>query len=275
MDISQFNPFVRYIDRRKYITEYPEFLLAYDHRFFYSIDGVLKIFVNDSVYYLNKNEALIIPPAMPYKLMACPNLEFFILNFDFIYKNTSPTPISPEPERCFDKNKIFETVTSKNFPMFLICPSDTKNYIEEIYNAYIKKTTLYSEYMSAELKRIIINSIIATEYDKTPDLIKKVCAYLNKNYLKSLTNTEIAFEFSYHPNYINRIFKESMGKTIQNYITELKISDAKHLLRTTDLNIGEICEVCGFESYSYFIKKFRTYVGISPLKYRKQNSLHL
>ena len=275
MNIALLNPFVRYIDKRQNIPIYSEFVLAYDHRMFYAKKGSAKIFVNDKCYNLNENEALIIPPATPYKLKPCDGFEFYIINFDFIYINTYPTPVSPEPYGVFDETKIFEKSTSRIFPLLLSCERETVLDIERIFNAYIKKSTMYREFMSAELKRIIINSLIFTELDKTPDLVKKILAFINKHYSKNLTNIKIAHEFSYHPNYINRVFKEATGKTIKAYITELKLADARKLLKTTTLSINQISELCGFESYSYFIKTFRTHQGIAPLKYRKQNSSQL
>ncbi len=275
MNIALLNPFVRYIDKRKNVPKYSEFVLAYDHRMFYVKKGCAEIFVKSTCYSLKENEILIIPPATPYKLEPENDFEFYILNFDFIYKNTYPSPVSPKPEEFFDKNKIFENTTSKLFPVLLRCERETISDIDAIFNAYIKKSTMYREFMSAELKRIIINSMIFTEHDNTPDLIKSILAFINKHYSENLTNIKIAQAFSYHPNYINRVFKESTGKTIKAYITGLKLADARKLLKTTTLSINEISELCGFESYSYFIKTFRTHQGMAPLKYRKQNSSQL
>lgn len=275
MNIALLNPYVRYIDKRTAMPKYSDFVLAYDHRMIYTQKGSAEIFANNDVYTLNENNALIIPPSTPYKINPNSDFECFILNFDFTYDNTAPEPIVPVPAKLFQKNKIFSSVTSELFPFLLTCQSEVSAEMEEIFNAYIKKSTLYREFMSSELKRIIINSIIFTKQDKTPDLIKNIISYINQNIAADLTNLNIAQKFSYHPNYINRTFKNSTGKTIKAYITELRLSNAKRLLKTTGLSIYEISELCGFESYSYFIKKFRTVQGISPLKYRKQNSLRL
>lgn len=43
MDISQFNPYVRYIDKRHAVTEYKDFVAAYDHRLFFVLSGSLEI----------------------------------------------------------------------------------------------------------------------------------------------------------------------------------------------------------------------------------------
>lgn len=275
MDIALLCPFVRYIDKRTYIPEYPEEVFAYDHRMFYVLKGSVNIFVSGKLYTLTENKALIIPPAAAYRLQPVSEIEYFILNFDFVYKNTSPEPLAPVTKENFDKSKIYEASTSEVFPVFLSCQNDAAFETEEIFDAYIKKPIMYREFMSCGLKRVITNALIYTQQDKTPKLVKDIINYINQNLASNLTNEDIAQRFSYHPNYVNRLFKETTGKTLKKYITELRLKNAKRLLKTTDLNINEISELCGFESYSYFIKIFRISGGISPLKYRKQNSRRL
>lgn len=278
MELSEFNPFVRYITKRTKYSEhinYPEFIYAYDHRLFFINVGKITFYVNEEKYILSENEMIILPPATPYKLELPDEFEFFLINFDFIFENEIEIPNPPQNKEKFKPDMIFSSVTYPLFPVILRCISDAHLIFETILNAYIKKTVLYREFISAELKRFIINSMIFTEYDKSPDLIKDVLTYLNKNYKKNITLFDIANKFSYHPNYLNRIFKKYNGKTIHTYLNELRLAEAKQLLRNTNLSVSKICELCGFESYSYFIKNFRTHIGISPLKYKKSNSKNL
>lgn len=272
MDIALFCPFVRYIDKRTYIPEYSEEVFAYDHRMFFVLKGSVQVLVSGKSYILTENKALIIPPAAAYKLKPISEIEYFIVNFDFIYKNTAPEPLAPVTKDKFEKNKIFDSSTSKVFPVLLSCQGEAAFEAEEIFDAYIKKPVMYREFMSCGLKRFVTNALIYTKQDKTPKLAADIISYINQNFSRNLTNISIAKKFSYHPNYINRIFKKSTGKTIKTYVTELRLKNAKRLLKTTNFNINKISELCGFESYSYFIKIFRTSQGISPLKYRKQNS---
>ena len=278
MELSKFNPFVRYITKRtkhSEHTDYPEFIYAYDHRLFFVTVGKITFYVNDEKYILSENEAIILPPATPYKLEFPDNFEFFLVNFDFIFENETEIPNPPQNKDNFKPDMIFSKATSHLFPVILRCDTESHLVFETMLNAYIKKTMLYRELISAELKRLIIKSMIFTKYDKSPDLIKDILNYLNKNYKNNITLLDIANKFSYHPNYINRIFKKYNGKTIHSYLNELRLAEAKQLLRSTNLSVSKICELCGFESYSYFIKNFRTYIGISPLKYRKNNSANL
>lgn len=278
MEISKFNPFVRYITKRSYKnknTIYSDYVLAYDHRLFFVNGEKITFYVDNEKYTLSENEAIIIPPATPYRVELPDNYEYFIINFDFVFENETETPNPPQTKDNFKPDMIFSEKTSSLFPITLRCDSDSSLIFEAMLNSYTKKSRLYREFTSAELKRFVINSMIFTEYDKSPAIIKDILKYININYSRNITLLDIANKFSYHPNYINRIFKKYNGKTIHAYINELKLSEAKQLLRTTNESVSKICELCGYESYSYFIKDFRTKVGMSPLKYRKNNSENL
>ncbi|MDY3928774.1 MAG: AraC family transcriptional regulator [Clostridia bacterium] len=275
MGLHTFNPFIRYITKRTTITtvnKYPDYMYAYDHRLFFIASGEMDFYLNGVKYTLTENEAIIFPPATPYKLKFNEFCEYYILNFDFIFENSCEIPRPPQNNSNFNPNLIFSTATSDVFPVILRCDSESHIIFDRMLNYYIKRNMLYHEFVSAEFKSFVINSMILTECDKSPTLIKDLLAYINKNFTKKITLSDIGDAFSYHPNYLNRIFKKYNGKTIHIYMNNLRLTEAKRLLRTTDLSVSKICELCGFESYSYFIKSFRLENGITPLKYRKINS---
>lgn len=70
------------------------------------------------------------------------------------------------------------------------------------------------------------------------------------------------------PSYLRHLFREQTGKTLTEYITELRISEAKKLLRSTDDSILSIALAVGFNDQSYFSKVFQKSVGTSPSRYR-------
>ena len=56
------------------------------------------------------------------------------------------------------------------------------------------------------------------------------------------------------------------------YLTDYRLTAASHLLRRTQEPVTTIAASCGFESLSYFIRKFKARYGTSPGSYRKQRS---
>ena len=273
MDISQFNPLIRYISRRRGGEKYGCYVLAYDHRFFYTCTGYVTVSCENTKYILKEGEALILPPGTKYMLDFSEDAEYFIMNFDFVFDESKKDvpPTSPEPPDLFSENKIISKETSELFPLMLSCKTDGSGTLTQMHDSYIKKDFMYREFLSASFKSYVIGSLIFTKYDHTPKTVKSVLEYIGRSYLSDISNSDIAEVFSFHPNYLNKLFKTYTGKTIHAYINELRLQKAEGLLLTTELDIGQISDICNFDSYSYFIKCFKKYSGLSPKKYRTLN----
>lgn len=69
--------------------------------------------------------------------------------------------------------------------------------------------------------------------------------------------------------YLNRLFRQSIGKTVFQYLSEIRIAHARELLATSSMKVSQISEKVGFSDESYFSKVFKRHTGISPLKYAK------
>ena len=66
---------------------------------------------------------------------------------------------------------------------------------------------------------------------------------------------------------LNRKMRDILHTTANNYIRDIRIAKAEELLRTSSLQINEICYKVGFQTPSYFIKCFRKKYGQSPNEY--------
>ncbi|MDN5276704.1 MAG: two-component system, response regulator YesN [Clostridiales bacterium] len=71
------------------------------------------------------------------------------------------------------------------------------------------------------------------------------------------------------PYYLSHLFKEELNITFLEYLTMVRMEEAKKLLKDTSLSIVAIASQVGYEDASYFSKVFKKYVGISPAQYRK------
>ena len=66
------------------------------------------------------------------------------------------------------------------------------------------------------------------------------------------------------------MFKDKLGKSVQAYVTAVKMREAKRLLGDGRLRISEIAYQCGFASPQYFCRTFTAHFGKSPKAYRTQ-----
>ena len=82
------------------------------------------------------------------------------------------------------------------------------------------------------------------------------------------TARDFADRLSVHSNHLNKVLKESTGKTTTEHITNRLIQEAKILLRQTDWNISEIAYSLGFEQLSHFSSFFKKQTSFSPVEIR-------
>ena len=94
--------------------------------------------------------------------------------------------------------------------------------------------------------------------------------YIDNHYTEKVILDELAKRFFISKFYLTKVFKDTFGSTISNYIISKRITKAKQLLRFTDKTIDEIGVVVGMSSANYFSRVFRKVEGVSPREYRKQ-----
>lgn len=70
--------------------------------------------------------------------------------------------------------------------------------------------------------------------------------------------------------YLTKIFKETYGVTIISYLETRRITQAKNLLRFTDMTVDEISAAIGMNDANYLARRFRKIEGMSPGEYRKK-----
>lgn len=93
--------------------------------------------------------------------------------------------------------------------------------------------------------------------------------YLKSRYNQSLTLEEVARHVHISPFYLSHLFKEELGMTFVEYLTQLRMDEARRLLTQTGRSIQEIAERVGYDDPSYFCKVFKKNVGATPKQFRK------
>lgn len=92
--------------------------------------------------------------------------------------------------------------------------------------------------------------------------------YLRENYQNHITLEELALQVFLSKDYLNRIFKESMGLPMNAFLQRLRIEEACRLLTTTELSAVGIASACGFSDSKTFYSTFRRQTGMTPGQYR-------
>lgn len=101
--------------------------------------------------------------------------------------------------------------------------------------------------------------------------LKKIILYMNENYSSPIRLDELAKLVNLNSQYLCRYFKENIGKTITEYVNEIRIEKAAEALAETDHKIVTIAQDSGFENVGYFIRRFKREKGITPSEYRSRS----
>ena len=103
------------------------------------------------------------------------------------------------------------------------------------------------------------------------DTFNEVLEYMERHYAEPMHVAELSERFYLSPSYFAHIFKARTGKSVIEYINDLRISHARSLLSSEALSVAEIARRVGFPDGNYFSRKFKEVTGETPLAYRKNN----
>jgi AraC-like DNA-binding protein len=101
---------------------------------------------------------------------------------------------------------------------------------------------------------------------------EKIKEYINENFRNPDLNVSItAIHFNMTPSYFSKLFTEATGLNMLEYITALRIDEAKKLI-LAGRGVNETANLCGFRESSTFIRVFRKLTGVTPGQYKNINS---
>lgn len=104
-------------------------------------------------------------------------------------------------------------------------------------------------------------------------LVQEVCAYVQAHYPDPMLSLQSAADtVGLSASYLGRVFKAQMQQTFSEYVTALRLEEAKRLLIETSKPISAIAHDVGLENQSYFSSLFRKAYGSSPSLFRQTNA---
>ncbi len=114
-----------------------------------------------------------------------------------------------------------------------------------------------------------ISSKLTIHTDQDNDYIRQAKNYILKNYNRSISLESLAEELNLNQTYVSALFKEGAGIKFKQYLTDVRIDNAKRLLRETNMNVSQIAYEVGYKNAFYFTSTFSAHEGIKPQEYRK------
>lgn len=99
--------------------------------------------------------------------------------------------------------------------------------------------------------------------------IQRIKKYIDIHYAEPISLKSIAAQFYINPVYLGQLFKKNYQLYFNEYLLQLRIQEAKKLLRQTDLKIYEVADKVGFSHPEYFVSQFEKLEKLSPTAYRQ------
>lgn len=141
---------------------------------------------------------------------------------------------------------------------------------------YIQKVETLSDYYAilALQSEMVVEFAKAVAEIKTKgtsgNFVSSIRSYIFNHIEERIFVDDIAKELFINKSYLTTKFKSLTGKTLVEYITELKVNEAKRLLKLTDKSLSEISEQLAFSSQSYFQNVFKKQTGMTPVDFREK-----
>lgn len=93
-------------------------------------------------------------------------------------------------------------------------------------------------------------------------------AYVQRNFMNDLCVREVADACACSPSTVTHLFRQRTGRSFTEVLTDLRIGQAKRLLRHGNLPVSAVASACGFANVNYFPTLFRRRTGMTPTAYR-------
>lgn len=270
--------FMYVADRRKKEFTYP----IHKHEVFElnyveNGDGVLRI-VGDSAETIGNRElVLITSPDLEHvwEQDKCKSEDIreitvqFFFDFNSSYSLFNRTPLLPI-KRLFErarKGVAFTPETIEKVYPLLNSLSSTKDKFYSVINFL---TLLYELSLADDTRELASSSFANVDVDSESRRILKVKEYINKHYTEEIRLADMADLVGMSTTSFSRFFKLRSGKTLSDYVVEMRLGVAARQLVDTTNSVSEICYGCGFNTLSNFNRLFRKYKGCSPTEFREK-----
>lgn len=108
----------------------------------------------------------------------------------------------------------------------------------------------------------------AAERERTNRLLLRARDAMDRAYAEQLDIPALAAIACCSPAHFIRTFADTFGETPYRYLQRRRVERAMALLRTTDMDLQDVCVAVGWSNLATFVRTFRQIVGVTPARYR-------
>lgn len=140
-----------------------------------------------------------------------------------------------------------------------------------LYSNFTDMKLSYSESLRELVSQEDKNDFMNESTEKIAKYIELVKNYICRNYKEDISLEDCANEVGISPFYLSHIFRDTTGQTFVEYLSIVRMNEAKRLCNDKKISIKEIAKRCGYSNITYFYRVFKKATGITIGEYRKGN----
>lgn len=134
--------------------------------------------------------------------------------------------------------------------------------------ADLRRETVYAAFLDRVVALLMELSARIDAVSGNEKRIRKMIAFIHRNYAEPLKLETLAGLFNYNSAYLGKLFRQTTGDYFNTYLDRVRIEQAKRLLKQGE-KVYCVAEKVGYANVDYFYGKFRKYVGMAPTDYKK------
>ena len=143
-------------------------------------------------------------------------------------------------------------------------PNEPERFVQFLKTLYV----LYELSISDDARVLASSSFAHSARGKENNRVQKVKQYINDHYAQALRLDDLAAMVGMSPVAFSRFFRQRTGRTLSDYIVDIRLGYAARMLVDTAKNISEICYECGFNNLSNFNRTFKAKRHYTPRDFR-------
>jgi YesN/AraC family two-component response regulator len=172
-----------------------------------------------------------------------------------------------------DKNDLVKTlITLKRRFLIKQCILNflSENSYLDLNGSNIPLSDEFFELCAERHTSAVLNESDFKKHFKRVDKFNDMVKFIEEHSAESLTVSSVAEKFFVTPSYFAHFFKKKSGKSVIQYLNEVRILKARLLLEQEDISVSEVALQVGFDDINYFSRKFKQIIGLTPTDYKRE-----
>lgn len=268
-----------FLDCPMHYHDFVEFAYILSGSAFHVIDG--------KKYKICKGDLFIMNTNTPHEIVRCEdNSENFVV-LNFIFKPEFLDSRLSEGDDFVSRSHafFFDLTNDLSGSAFIqLLGEEThqfKSLLDDMYRECSAKADGYEAIIRAYLTAMIVKIFRIYREENTAnssirtirnEMVGNAVEYIRQNYARNISLEELANRAYLSPTYFSRVFKECTGRTIPQYIRDLRVGEACRLLTESQMPVAEIAGKVGYNDMSSFYDAFRKVTRLSPGQYRRRQT---